>query len=111
VIEGNPLRAHWTGSALAALAYLAVLGSAVGFVALYWLLRRLPVTSVNSMMLVHPLVAMVLGWLVLGEHLTARIVVGAGAIVLGLAAILRPATRARRPVTPAFRTDEVPVPE
>jgi len=111
MVEGNPLRAHWTGSAVVALAYLSVLGSAVGFVALYWLLRRLPVTTVNSMMLVHPLVAIVLGWLVLGEHLTVRALFGAGAIVLGLAAILRPSARVQRPIRPSFRTDEIPVSE
>ena len=49
------------------------------------------VTRVNSMMLVHPLVAMLLGALVLGERVSWLVLVGAAAIVGGLVAILRPA--------------------
>ena len=76
-----------------AVGYLSVLGTAVGFVALYYLLRRMQVTRVNSMMLVHPLVAIVLGWLVLGERLSWPVLFGAGAIVVGLVPLLRPSRR------------------
>ena len=43
VVEGNPLRFHWSGLAIFCLLYLAVIGSALTFLLLYWLLPRLPV--------------------------------------------------------------------
>ena len=91
--EGPLLDQAWSLRAVLAVAYLAILGTAVGFVALYYLLRQMQVTQVNSMMLVHPLVAIVLGWLVLDEQLSWPILVGAGAIVFGLVPLLRPAPR------------------
>jgi len=90
----GPLASHaWTLRALLAVGYLSVLGTAVGFVGLYYLLRHMQVTRVNSMMLVHPLVAIVLGWLVLGEQLSWPVLFGAGAIVVGLVPLLRPSRR------------------
>ena len=91
--EGPLLDQAWSLRAVLAVAYLAILGTAVGFVALYYLLRQMQVTQVNSMMLVHPLVAIVLGWLVLDEQLSWPVLVGAGAIVFGLVPLLRPAPR------------------
>jgi len=91
--EGPLVDQAWSLRAVLAVGYLSVLGTAVGFVALYYLLRHMQVTQVNSMMLVHPLVAIVLGWLVLREQLSWPVLVGAGAIVLGLVPLLRPSPR------------------
>jgi drug/metabolite transporter (DMT)-like permease len=93
--EGPLLDQAWSLRAVLAVAYLAILGTAVGFVALYYLLRQMQVTQVNSMMLVHPLVAIVLGWLVLDEQLSWPVLVGAGAIVFGLVPLLRPGPRTK----------------
>src|SRR3989449_6513847 len=38
VVEGNPLRFHWSGLSIFCLFYLAVIGSALTFLLLYWLL-------------------------------------------------------------------------
>ena len=92
-VEGPLSQLTWSLRAVLAVGYLSVLGTAVGFVALYYLLRHMQVTRVNSMMLVHPLVAIVLGWLVLGEQLSWPVLFGAGAIVLGLVPLLRPSPR------------------
>jgi len=86
--DGGPLRVSWTASAVASLAYLSLIGSALGFFLLYWLLRHMQVTKVTSMALVHPLVAVVAGSVVLGETLSWRIGLGAVAILAGLAMIL-----------------------
>ena len=86
--------ASWSVRSILAVAYLSVIGTGVGFVALYSLLRRMPVTRVNSMMLVHPLVAMALGWAVLGERLGWQVLLGAGAILAGLVPLMWPGRRA-----------------
>src|SRR5438128_4671146 len=42
-IDGNPARFHWTTTALFCLFYLAIIGSALTFLLLYWLLPRMPI--------------------------------------------------------------------
>jgi len=104
--EGSVLEMDWSLRAVVAVGYLSLIGTALGFVSLYYLLRRMQVTRVNSMMLVHPLVAIVLGWLVLGEALGWQVLLGAAAIVLGLVPLLRPARRAVPLVTDLMITGE-----
>src|SRR5437588_9143656 len=43
-LEGSPLRFHWPGRATFCLFYLAIPGSALAFLLLYWLLPRMSVT-------------------------------------------------------------------
>ena len=70
VVERPLETAVWSVRAFLALGYLSLVGTVLGFTALYWLLRRMQVTRVNSMMLVHPMVAMILGAVRLGERLS-----------------------------------------
>ncbi len=98
--------AVWSFRAFAALGYLSLVGTVLGFALLYWLLRRVQVTRVNSMMLVHPMVAMILGAVVLGERLSWLVMLGAAAIVAGLLAILRPV---RQPAAEMLVTGEYTV--
>ena len=67
--------------ALLALGYLVVVGSFVGFTAYVWLLRVAPISLVSTYAYVNPIVAVALGWLLLGEEITVQMVV-AGAAVL-----------------------------
>jgi drug/metabolite transporter (DMT)-like permease len=75
---------------LAALAYLVVFGSIVGFGAYTWLLQRVPTASVATHTFVNPVVALLLGHVALGEPLSTRmllgavLVVGAVALVVGM---------------------------
>ncbi len=73
-----------------AVVYLALVGSALGFFLFYWLLRQMEVTKTMTMMLLHPPVAIVLGWFVLGETLGWRVFVGTAGIIAGLSLILTP---------------------
>ncbi|WP_137993038.1 EamA family transporter [Streptomyces vilmorinianum] len=66
----------------AALAYLIVFGSLLAFTAYAWLLQAAPLSLVATYAYVNPVVAVVLGALVLNEALTWPIVLG-GAIVVG----------------------------
>src|SRR5438552_14549929 len=67
VVDGNPVRFHWTVSSVFCLLYLAVIGSALTFLLLYWLLPRLPVAQLQSISLITPPGAVMLGWLLGGE--------------------------------------------
>src|SRR6266576_6995761 len=43
MVEGNPLKFRWSAVAVACLLYLAIIGSALTFLLLYWLLPRMTV--------------------------------------------------------------------
>jgi len=86
--EGNPLRFRWTVSALLALMYLVIVGSVIAFALYYWLVRRMDVTNTMLIALVTPVVAVILGMLVLHEKLNWRLVAGSACIILGLALIV-----------------------
>jgi len=62
--------------ALASLAFLVVFGSIAAFSAYYWLLDRFPATLVATHTYVNPAVAVVLGWALGGEPLSASLIVG-----------------------------------
>lgn len=66
---------------IAAWLYLAVFGSLIGFTAYTWLLRNAPISKVVTHQYVNPLVAIVLGALLLSERLTLMTALGAGLIV------------------------------
>ncbi len=86
--EGNPLKFNWTLTAVASLLYLALAGSVAAFWLNYWLLRRMDATKVLLMAIVEPLVAVLLGALVLDEVVTARTLLGGVCILLGVWLIL-----------------------
>lgn len=81
ILEGNPLRFHWSGLAISCLLYLAVIGSSLTFLLLYWLLPRIPVNKLQTISLVTPPGAVALGWLLGGERLSLWSLAG-GALVL-----------------------------
>ncbi len=94
-IEGNPFEIEWTVRALLSLAYLSLIGSALAFFLLYWLLRHVKVTTVTSMALIHPVVAVFAGWVVLNERLGWTVMLGTGCVLSGLGLILLWPTKSR----------------
>ena len=86
--EGSPFRFHWTWMAAISLAYLVVVGSVVAFGLYYWLVRNMPVTKTMLIALVTPVVAVVLGLIVLHERLNWRLFAGAACIISGLGLIV-----------------------
>lgn len=89
-----------------ALGYLVVFGSVVAFTAYVWLLSNAPISFVATYAYVNPVVAVFLGWLVLGERITWAVVVGGGIVVGAVALVIR----AERPGQPAAQavTDAEP---
>jgi drug/metabolite transporter (DMT)-like permease len=72
---------------LAALAYLIVAGSVVGFAAYHWLLDNVPTTQVSTYTFVNPVVAVGLGWFFLQERLSLTMLLGAVMVVASVVAI------------------------
>jgi drug/metabolite transporter (DMT)-like permease len=81
--------AAFSARSLLALAYLIVMGSWVAFSAYVWLLQNAPLSKVATYAYVNPVVAIVLGWLILGEAVPAVTVIGAAVIVGSVALVVR----------------------
>lgn len=95
-----------TPQAAAALLYLIVAGSLLGFTAYVWLLARMPVTRVASHAYVNPLIALGLGHFVAGEILTRGMLL-ASALVIGSVVLIltAPADRERAPASESARSE------
>lgn len=94
VLTGEPFRTEWmaiSGRSLAALAYLIVFGSWIGFSAYVWLLKASTPARISTYAYVNPVIAVFLGWAFLGETVTAGILYGAAIILAGVAVLSMPA--------------------
>ena len=78
--------------AVLAWVYLVVFGSLLAFTAYVWLLQNAPISRVATYAYVNPVIAVLLGALILSEDLTLTIVAGAVVIVGSVAAIIRQET-------------------
>jgi len=81
-LEGSPTNFQWTPTAWTSLVYMAVIGSALAFVLLYWLLKQVGPVRTGLIIPFTTVVAVLLGVVVLGEAFSWRTGVG-GALVLG----------------------------
>ncbi len=101
IVEG-PLPAL-DAAAIGGYAWLAIIGTLVAYVFWFQGMRRLPVAAMSFLVLLSPVVATALGWLVLGQDLTALQAVGLAVAMASILAaqitpdvargLLRPATR------------------
>ena len=83
------VRGEWTSYSFTprtfgALLYLTMVGSIVGFSAYVYALRHLPVATVSLYAYVNPVIAMVLGTLVLQEPLGPRVAVASAVVLTGM---------------------------
>jgi drug/metabolite transporter (DMT)-like permease len=92
VVTGDIFRlrsAEITPESLAAVAYLILVGSLVGYTTYVWLLRVAPISLVATYAFVNPVIAVLLGWLVLAEPLEPRTLLAGAIIVVAVAVIVR----------------------
>jgi drug/metabolite transporter (DMT)-like permease len=79
---------RFTARTFGAMAYLTVAGSAIAYTAYVYAVQHLPISTVALYAYVNPLIAVVLGTVLLGEPFSMRIVI-AGALVLAGTAVVR----------------------
>lgn len=96
LLDGNPLRFHWTGRAIACLFYLAIPGSALAFLLLYWLMPRMSVTNLQTISFITPPGAVLFGWLLGGESFSLWSLMGGALVLIGVWLIFRQAKPAER---------------
>ncbi len=86
---------EWTGldvsvfstPSVLAFLYLIVFGALIGFTAYIWLLQVSTPAKVSTYAFVNPVVAVLLGWAILSEPLTGRMVLAMAVIVAGVVMI------------------------
>lgn len=88
--EWSRVRMSWPGGL--AVAYLIVFGSVVGFTSYVYVLRHMSATVAGTYVYANTVVAVFLGWALLGEPVTVRTLL-AMAIVIGSVAWVRAARR------------------
>lgn len=77
-----------SGRSWLALGYLVLMGSVVAFSAYVWLLHHAPISLVATYAYVNPVIAVLLGALILSEPITAAVLAGGAIIVLGVVLVV-----------------------
>lgn len=94
LLHGAPLPATGSdafGLSVAAIGYLALFGSVIGFACYYQVLKQLPAASTALITVITPVFALGLGVLANGEQFTAGMMCGVLMVLAGVAGFLLPA--------------------
>ncbi|MFZ4619578.1 MAG: DMT family transporter [Bacteroidota bacterium] len=76
---------HFTPMSLFSILFLAILGTIITFVSYFWLLKRVEVVILSLTAFVTPLIAVLLGVIVLQEKVFPELFAGASLVFLGIA--------------------------
>ena len=83
--EWKEFTLNWKG--IASMAYLILFGSIVGYSSFIYALSKLPITTVSMYAYINPVIAVILGWLILGERLDWSVVSATTVVLLGVALV------------------------
>lgn len=75
---------HWSAESFYSLLYLIIFGSIIAYASYSYALKKLPMTIVSLYAYINPLVAVMLGWLILDEKLNGTIVLGILITIAGI---------------------------
>ena len=78
---------HFTSNSLIAFIYLIVFGSLIGFGSYIYAIEHLPISLVSTYAYVNPIIALFLGWWILGEEISFTIIISALVILGGVALV------------------------
>ena len=84
---------NFAPTSVLAILYLGIVGSALAFVGMYWLLTKTTATNVSLITFITPILALILGWVVLQEVLDPNVGLGAMLILTGVYLTIKPADR------------------
>ncbi|HET8552081.1 MAG TPA: EamA family transporter [Gammaproteobacteria bacterium] len=94
--RGEVAQWHWTWTAGGALAYLIVFGSCFAYTSYIWLLKYVTPDKLTTISYVNPAIALLLGWMVLGESVAGARLIGMLIILAGI--VLAAVEPRRKPV-------------
>ncbi len=85
-----------TWQSWAAMGYLIVFGSIISFIAFLYALQNLPTEQASIYAYINPIVAVLLGWMLFNERLTAFIIAGALITLYGVYLVNKAANKMRK---------------
>jgi drug/metabolite transporter (DMT)-like permease len=88
-ISGEWTALHFTTRSLGALVYLTIAGSVIAYTAYLYTVAHLPLTTVSLYAYINPLIAVLLGAVLLDEPLSPRIAVASLLVLAGMALLRR----------------------
>ena len=88
IVEGNPVNFNWTWRAIGCVLYLTIAGTVAAFWLYYWLLGKIESTKAMMISLVTPLIAVIIGAIVLGETLPPQTGIGGVLIIASIGLIV-----------------------
>jgi drug/metabolite transporter (DMT)-like permease len=77
-------RIQWSAEIVGVLLYMIIVGSVFAYACYSYAIKKLPMTLVSLYAYINPIVAVLLGWLILGEKLNFRIAVGIVVTIAGI---------------------------
>jgi drug/metabolite transporter (DMT)-like permease len=95
--DGEAARWVWDRQALLALAYLVVFGSCLAYAAYVWLLHEVSPAALGTYAYVNPVVAVILGALILNESFSGAQFLGMLVVLFGVVLVSLPPAAHRRP--------------
>jgi drug/metabolite transporter (DMT)-like permease len=102
--SGGYHTSQWNIAVCLSLLFLAVFGTLAGYTSYSFLLREVPISSVATYAYINPLVAVLLGWLLLDEPLTASEWVGLVIVLVSVAMVVSLQTNTRLVTTEKVKT-------
>jgi len=84
IVFADPVPEHLSSRTVWSIVYLGIMGSVIGFVSYYYVLAKLPASTVALATLITPVTALYLGKLLNSESITVSIVTGTVCVLLGL---------------------------
>jgi len=88
-----------TTEAWLAWGYLVIFGSVIAFTSFVTALQILPTRLVTTYSYVNPVIAVLLGWLILGEPITYWTIAGGVLVLIGVTGIYRASSASKEPTT------------
>ncbi|MGH8400292.1 MAG: EamA family transporter [Gammaproteobacteria bacterium] len=90
LLSGEAVYWEWTLRGIGAMLYLAAFGSCLAFSTYVWLLRQTTPDKLSTVAYVNPVIAVILGWVGLGETLDPAQMVGMVVLLSGVVLINTP---------------------
>jgi len=87
LVLGEASKFSFDEKSLLAFIYLLIFGSIAGYTSYIYALTHLPISFVSTYTYVNPVIALVLGWLILGEEINWLIILAAAVIFIGVAVV------------------------
>lgn len=89
IATGEAARLNPEPSGIWALLYLIMMGSLVGYTSYIYLINVWPISKAGTYAYINPIVAMFLGWLILGEPVTVKMIISTVFILAGVLIVQR----------------------